>query len=111
MHDALGHFETAAHLEDNKDHLAGLVWLLDRTSEAVPLAERLPKLTCDSFGTDSTEHGHLPQQASGLYRAQGGYDEAITALEEAVVISRAALEPEPEPPTTEKDSANLAGVQ
>jgi tetratricopeptide (TPR) repeat protein len=43
-HDALGHFETAARLEDNNDHLAGLVrllGLLGRTSEAVPLAKRL----------------------------------------------------------------------
>ena len=42
-HDALRHFETAARLEDNKDHLAGLVRLLrllGRTSEAVPLAVR-----------------------------------------------------------------------
>jgi tetratricopeptide (TPR) repeat protein len=73
-HDALGHFETAARLEDNNDHLAGLVrllGLLGRTSEAVPLAKRLPKLTCDSFGTDSPEHGHLTQQASGIIPRSG----------------------------------------
>ena len=73
-HDALRHFETAAWLEDNKDHLAGLVRLLrllGRTSEAVPLAKRLPKLTCDSFGTHSPEHGHLPKQASGIIPRSG----------------------------------------
>ena len=73
-HDALGHFETAARLEDNKDHLDGLVrflGLLGRTSETVPLAKRLPKLTCDSFGTHSPEHGHLPKQASGIIPRSG----------------------------------------
>ena len=73
-HDALRHFETAAWLEDNKDHLAGLVRLLrllGRTSEAVPLAKRLPKLTCDSFGTDRPEHCYLLQQASGIIPHSG----------------------------------------
>lgn len=70
-HVALRHSETAAWLQGNEDHLAGLVRVLSQTSEAVLLAKRLPELTCDSFGTDSPEHDHLPQQASGIILRSG----------------------------------------
>ena len=90
-HDALRHFETAARLEGNKDHLAGLVRLLRLLGRTAPnTATCLNKLVA-------------------LYRPQGRYDAAITALEAAVFISRAVLGPEH--PTTEKDIASLAGVK
>ena len=90
-HDALRHFETAARLEDNKDHLAGLVRLLRLLGRTAPnTATCLNKLVA-------------------LYRPQGRYDAAITALEAAVFISRAVLGPEH--PITEKDIASVAGVK